>query len=156
MGTVPFFPEEDRPYVAVATHEGTLVNQHLGEASQLAIYGREEEGDSPSLPAQRGTVPFFRPGFRLVATRPAPPAGGGRQRWVALAETLKDCRALLVASAGASPASVLAAQGIRVVMMEGLIEEGLEAVYKNVEVRAPLRAQHRCGSGCAGGGQGCS
>jgi nitrogen fixation protein NifB len=75
---------------------------------------------------------------------------------VALAETLKDCRALLVASAGASPASVLAAQGIRVVMMEGLIEEGLEAVYKNVEVRAPLRAQHRCGSGCAGGGQGCS
>jgi nitrogen fixation protein NifB len=135
---LPTNPDEDRPYVAVATHEGALVNQHLGEASQLAIYGQGPGG------------------FRHVATRPAPTAGGGQQRWAALAETLKDCRALLVASAGASPTSVLAARGIRVVMMEGLIEEGLEAVYKNVEVRAPLRAQHRCGSGCAGGGQGCS
>jgi nitrogen fixation protein NifB len=143
--SLPANPGEDRPYVAVATREGALVNQHLGEASQLAIYGREEN-----------TGPFSRPGFRHVANRPAPAAGGGRQRWLALAETLNDCRALLVASAGASPCSVLAARGIRVVMMEGLIEEGLEAVYRNVEVRAPLRAQHRCGSGCAGGGQGCS
>jgi nitrogen fixation protein NifB len=135
---LPINPEEDRPYVAVATHEGVLVNQHLGEASQLAIYGRGDDG------------------FRHVATRLTPPAGGGQQRWLALAETLKDCRALLVASAGGSPCSLLAARGIRVVMMEGLIEEGLEAVYKNVEVRAPLRAQHHCGSGCAGGGQGCS
>jgi nitrogen fixation protein NifB len=166
---LPVNPHEDRPYVAVATREGALVNQHLGEASQLAIYGREVKGDSPHLceapggraptegwSRQMGTVPFFRPGFRLVATRPAPSAGGGQQRWLALAETLKDCRALLVASAGESPTSVLAARGIRVVMMEGLIEEGLEAVYRNVEVRAPLRAQHRCGSGCAGGGHGCS
>jgi nitrogen fixation protein NifB len=136
----PANPNEDRPYVAVATREGILVNQHLGEASQLAIYGREEETH----------------GFRHVATRPAPPAGGGQQRWLALAETLKDCRALLVASAGGSPISGLAAGGIRVVMMEGLIEEGLEAVYRNVEVRAPLRAEHRCGSGCAGSGLGCS
>jgi nitrogen fixation protein NifB len=136
--SLPSNPDEDRPYVAVATHEGALVNQHLGEARQLAIYGRG--GDR----------------FQHVETRPAPSAGGGRQRWLALAETLKDCRALLVASAGASPASVLAGRGIRVVMMEGLIEEGLEAVYRNVEVRAPLRAQHRCGSECAGGGQGCS
>lgn len=135
---LPINPGEDRPYVAVATHEGALVNQHLGEASELAIYGRACEG------------------FQRVATRPAPPEGGGRERWLALAETLNDCRALLVASAGASPCAVLAAQGVRVVMMEGLIEEGLEAVYNNLEVRAPLRARHRCGSGCAGSGLGCS
>ena len=41
-------------------------------------------------------------------------------------------------------------------MMEGLIEEGLEAVYRGVPLRAPLRTQHRCGSGCAGNGLGCS
>ena len=136
--SLPANPGEDRPYVAVATREGILVNQHLGEASELTIFGRGADG------------------FQHVATRPAPPAGGGGQRWEALAETLKDCRALLVASAGGSPSSALSARGIRVVMMEGLIEEGLEAVYKNVEVRAPLRVQHHCGSGCAGGGQGCS
>ena len=78
---LPLDPAEDRPYVAVATREGILVNQHLGEASQLAIFGRGADG------------------FHQVATRAAPPAGGGRQRWTALAETLRDCRALLVASA---------------------------------------------------------
>ena len=41
-------------------------------------------------------------------------------------------------------------------MMEGLIEEGLESVYRGVPLRSPLRKQHRCGSGCAGNGQGCS
>ena len=30
-----------RPYVAVATREGALVNQHLGEAERLAIFGQE-------------------------------------------------------------------------------------------------------------------
>jgi nitrogen fixation protein NifB len=135
---MPLNPREERPYVAVATAEGVLVNQHLGEAEELAIYG---PGDN---------------GFRRVECRPAPPPGGGDKRWLALAETLKDCRALLVSSAGGSPRNVLAAQGIKVVMMEGLLEEGLEAIYQNVEIRAPLRNQHRCGSGCAGSGTGCS
>ena len=36
----PMNPGEDRPFVAVATMEGVLVNQHLGEAERLAIYGR--------------------------------------------------------------------------------------------------------------------
>jgi len=40
--------------------------------------------------------------------------------------------------------------------MEGLIEEGLDAAFQNVEIRAPLRIKFRCGSGCAGNGQGCS
>ena len=97
-----------------------------------------------------------RAGFQLVEMRRAPPPGGGPQRWQALAEMLKDCRALLVASAGESPRSALADQGIQVIMMEGLIEEGLEAVYRGVPLRAPLRKQHRCGSGCAGNGLGCS
>jgi nitrogen fixation protein NifB len=134
----PLNPDDDRPYVGVATQEGVLVNQHLGEAERIAVFGRGAEG------------------FHLIETRPAPPPGGGSQRWLALAEALKDCRALLVASAGGAPTAVLATEGIEVIMMEGLVEEGLEAVYRGVPLRAPLRTQHRCGSGCAGGGLGCT
>lgn len=129
---------DNRPYVAVATLEGVLVNQHLGEAEQIAVFGRNGNG------------------FHRVETRSAPPSGGGPQRWAALAETFKDCRALLVASAGRAPCSALAEHGLKVVMMEGLIEEGLDAVYRDVPIRAPVRQQHRCGSGCAGNGLGCS
>ena len=118
--------------------EGALVNQHLGEAEQIAVF--EQHG-------QR---------FQLVEMRRAPPSGGGSQRWQALAEILKDCRALLVASVGQAPRAALTSQGIQVIMMEGLIEEGLESVYRGVPLRAPLRKQHRCGSGCAGNGLGCS
>ena len=39
--------------------------------------------------------------------------------------------------------------------MEGLIEDGLDAVYRGAEIRLPMRKEHRCGSGCAGNGQGC-
>ncbi len=129
---------EDRPYVAVATLEGVLVNQHLGEAEQIAVFEQCQDG------------------FRLVERRPAPPSGGGSQRWASLAQQLKDCRALLVASAGDAPCRVLAGHDIQVLMMEGLIEEGLDAVYRGLPLRAPLRKQHRCGSGCAGSGLGCS
>ena len=133
-------PTEDRPCVAVATLEGVLVNQHLGEAEQLQVY-RQQDGE-----------------FELVETRPAPPPGGGDQRWQQLAEVLHDCRALLVSSAGSSPVKVLGRRGIRVVMMEGLIEEGLEAVY------AGRRCGPRCGASitaarqvqrAAADGQGC-
>ena len=136
---LPLVPAQERPYVAVATREGVLVNQHLGEALELSIFARDEAG------------------FRLVETRPAPPAGGGERRWQALAEVLHDCRALLAASAGLAPRAALSGQGVRVMLMEGLIEEGLEAVYRSVEIRAPLRRKHHCGAGatCSGNGEGC-
>ena len=85
---------------------------------QISVFGRRDEE-----------------GFSRVDTRPAPPPGGGAERWAALAETLKDCRALLVASAGQAPRTALAAHGIQVVMMEGLVEEGLRAVYSGVPIR---------------------
>jgi nitrogen fixation protein NifB len=137
--TSPGPSSQDRPCVAVATLEGVLVNQHLGEAQRLAIYRQGESG------------------FQLLETRPTPVAGGGRDRWIALAEALHDCRALLVASAGESPRSVLDDRGIQLIFMEGLIEEGLNAVYRGEQIRSPLRKQHRCGSGsgCGGNGQGC-
>lgn len=95
-------PAEDaaHPYVAVATLEGALVNQHLGEADRLVIFEQNIE----------------RPGaFRLVEIRRAPDEGGGEARWAALAESLKDCRAILVNAAGPTPQKTLADHGLKVV-----------------------------------------
>ena len=75
-------PVSDRPYVAVASLEGALVNQHLGEASRMLIYA-EKAGR-----------------ISLVETRPAPAPGGGNQRWSDLAAILCDCRAVLVHGGG--------------------------------------------------------
>ena len=129
----------ERPHIAVASEEGVLVNQHLGEAAELAIFGQGEHG------------------YELLEHRTAPTPGTGPQRWERLAELLGDCQAVLVSSAGDAPVSVLGRHGIRVVMMEGLIEEGLDAVFENRELRAPLRREHRCGAGagCGGDGTGC-
>ncbi len=54
---------DGRPYVAVATLEGMLVNQHLGEAYKFQIWGKEdnnfflfEERDAPETWWWNGTV----------------------------------------------------------------------------------------------------
>jgi nitrogen fixation protein NifB len=136
----PLVPQESRPHVAVASREGMLVNLHLGEASQLYIF-RQQDG-----------------GYEFVETRAAPPAGGGgARRWEELGDTLRDCRAVLTTSAGSAPCEVLQRRGIRVVMMEGLVEDGLRAIYDGQDVRAPLRRDHVCTAGvtCGGNGMGC-
>jgi nitrogen fixation protein NifB len=133
-----------RPYVAVATLEGALVNQHLGEADRLVIY--ETNGEEPGA-------------FRLVEIRRAPEEGGGEARWAALAESLKDCRALLVNAAGPSPRKTLAAHGLKVIEMEGLIEEGLRAVFAGQPIPASMKRRFTgCGAGisCNGTGAGCA
>jgi nitrogen fixation protein NifB len=127
----------ERPYVAAVSREGALVNEHLGEARNLWVY---EKGPG---------------GFRLIERRPAPPPGGGWKRWADLAGQLGDCRAILVSSAGDAPQTILSEHGIQVVQMEGLIEEGLDSVYRGTVPRSPLREKQRCGSGCAGDGMGC-
>jgi nitrogen fixation protein NifB len=54
-------PAEDaaRPYVAVATLEGTLVNQHLGEADRLAIFEAKSAG-RPMKAAGKPVGPRWR------------------------------------------------------------------------------------------------
>lgn len=132
-----------RPCVAVATLEGALVNQHLGEAARFVVY--EQSGETSS-------------GYKFKEIRRAPDPGGGSQRWQELANLLYDCRAVLVATAGPSPSAVLNKNGLRVVEMEGLIEEGLRAIYNNQPVpRALQRRFTGCsaGAGCKGTGTGC-
>ena len=138
-------PGEDfmHPYVAVATLEGALVNQHLGEAGRLVIFEVNPE----------------RPGtFRLVEIRRTPDEGGGEARWGALADSLKDCRALLVNAAGPTPQKVLAGHGLKVIEMDGLIEEGLKAVFAGQPIPASMKRRFTgCGAGisCKGTGTGC-
>lgn len=135
----PLNPREHRPYVAVATMEGMLVNEHLGHARELMIFARNDDGT-----------------FECVDTRTAPEPGDGNARWLALGRLLSDCRALLASSAGSQPQRVLQHKGVKVHIMEGLIEEGLLAVYEGQPIRSPVRQTGcRKEAGCTGNGTGC-
>jgi len=133
----PLDPGENRPYVAVTSMEGMLVNQHLGEAKDVWVY--QPEG----------------PGFTLVEKRSTPSPGGGDLRWEKLGTVLKDCRALLVGEAGQTPRDILNRAGVKVYRTEGMIDYALEAVYAGQKIKT-LSGPTRCGSGCGGDGLGCT
>lgn len=129
----------DKPYVAVATNEGHLVNLHLGEALHLYIYQQTPKG------------------FQYVEMRQMPKAGTGDQRWVDVAKCIKDCRALLVSSVGENPKSIIAGCGINVIEMTGMIDEGLEGVYNHKPIKTIAKPnEFKCGSGCKGTAMGCA
>jgi nitrogen fixation protein NifB len=130
----------ERPYVAVASMEGIFVNQHLGEATQLWIFG------------------ICDGKTELVERRFAPSQGGGAERWAQMANTLHDCSAVLVSGIGPYPQTALERADVRVVVMEGLASEGVEAILTDREIpRILLRTPGRCGIGkeCTGTGMGC-
>lgn len=130
----------ERPYVAVASMEGIFVNQHLGEAAALWIFGNK--GGKASLRERR----------------PAPAPGGGMLRWNELAALLHDCNSVLASGIGRIPKAALEVAGIRVVVMEGLAREGIEAILGGKEIpKILLRAPGKCGMGmqCEGDGTGC-
>jgi nitrogen fixation protein NifB len=132
-----------RPYVAVATQEGVLINQHLGEADRLLIYGYANGGQS------NGRI-------NLIEARRTPEPGSGLQRWQELGELLKDCRSLLVSGAGSNPKEVLGAGGIEVIECEGIIEEGVRAVFSGESLRhMAVRNVTACGASCGGNMMGC-
>jgi len=130
-----------RPYVAVASEEGMLVNQHLGEAARVLIFKQDPETDS---------------GYKFVEVRRAPEPGSGPARWSDFAFVLRDCRAFLVSAAGPQPKRALEETGIRVIEMEGMVEDGLASVFNDTPLPASLtRRFTSCGSGCKGTGTGC-
>lgn len=131
--------KDERPCVAVASKEGALVNSHLGEAPYLWVF-REKEDKS-------GYEPFER--------RQCPPKGMGVKRWEEMAEVIKDCRALLCSGVGDAPRRIMTLKNIKIVEMEGLIEEGLDSIYKGKEIRSPKRFTG-CGDSCSGCGTGCA
>ena len=128
----------ERPHIAVATMEGLLVNQHLGEAEELCIF--DTSLGQPSL----------------IGRRKTPEPGGGNARWRELANSIKDCHSILVSGVGRAPRWVLESKGLRVIEMTGLIAEAVSHVKRTGDVPASMKKTFSsCGSGCQGTGMGC-
>lgn len=125
-----------RPYVAVASREGVLVNLHLGEADFFQIWAAEGQG------------------FRLLGERPAPPPGGGDKRWWEMAKVLKDCRAVLVSALGETPAAILSDAGVVPVEMSGFIEVGLSRIYSGEPLTSLKGRKGGLTRACSGKGMG--
>jgi nitrogen fixation protein NifB len=135
----PANPFERRPYVALASHEGLLINQHVGEASHFWIF-EPQPGGAPAL----------------VEKREAPERGGGATRWYELAELMRDCKALFASSVGPTPRRVLEQHGIRVIEAVGLAAEAISVWSATGQApRGMQKLFQGCGRGCSGSGQGC-
>ncbi|MHC1700724.1 MAG: nitrogenase cofactor biosynthesis protein NifB [Humidesulfovibrio sp.] len=133
--------QDDRPYVAVATREGLLVNLHLGEAKRFQIWGLAENGT-----------------FRLVEERQAPSAGCGPSRWEDLARLLSDCRAVLVSALGEAPRKILTERGTLPAACSGFIEDALALAYGEdglARLEALKARRGGLGKSCCGTGDGC-
>jgi nitrogen fixation protein NifB len=132
-----YSPLDERPYVAVATKDGVLVNAHLGSCQRFQIYAKRDDG------------------YECIDTRPLPPLCCGQDRWAEFGKLLHDCRAVLVSAAGAPPKRKLEELGILVVDNPCMIQDGLDEIYADEDL-THLRA--RIGAGCPGpeeGATGC-
>ncbi|MGA3126712.1 MAG: radical SAM protein [Candidatus Korobacteraceae bacterium] len=129
-----------RPYVAVASMEGILINQHLGEAERLWIF--EHDGAKP----------------KLVEMRETPEPGDGNLRWRELASSVKDCHSILVSGVGRKPRWVMEQSGLRVIEASGFIAQAMESLHRSGDVPVAMKKQFKsCGtSGCQGTGTGCA
>ena len=135
----PANPNEKRPYVALASHEGVLINQHIGEASCFWVF-EPQPGGPPAL----------------VETRDAPEAGGGATRWYELADLLHDCKAVFTSAVGQTPRRILEQHGIRVIEAVGVASDAIAAWSATGQVpRGMQKLFQGCGKGCAGPGTGC-
>jgi nitrogen fixation protein NifB len=136
----PTHPAQRRAHIAIASWEGILINQHLGEATHLWVYRHTSKG------------------YEFLESRSAPSPGSGGKRWHDLATALADCRVLLCSSCGQTPRAALSSAGVHVLEIEGLITEALHALYTGQSIE-PLKRKTPtgCGTelGCAGPGTGC-
>lgn len=139
ISTMELSTAKSKPYVAVATREGMLVNLHLGEAGSFQIWEQTPEG------------------YNMVDERLAPKPGCGPKRWDTLATLLQDCRAVLVQAFGEHPAKVLQAKGIMPHACQGFIETALDTVFNAGDMNALKgRSKGLAGACCKGGsGKGC-
>ncbi len=124
-----------RPYVAVATREGMLVNMHLGEAPSFQVWAPQGGG------------------ARMIEERTAPEVGCGPDRWHRLAEILHDCSLVLVEAAGKQPKQVLGEHGISVLECNGLIADIVGEHFRGGNIARYRTRNHK--AGCAGMGMGC-
>lgn len=131
-------PEENRPFVAIASREGFLINQHLGEAPDLAVYTKDANGQ-----------------VQMKERRKTPDSGGGDSRWEKLADSFSDCRAVLVNGIGEKPKKILESRGLKVYQIEGLLDDAATRVFEGSSLDAMSCRSKACGTACKGDGGGC-
>lgn len=129
VSNMPLNPREKRPFIAVASREGMLINEHLGKSEYFYIYSIDDDS------------------FPIVDIRKAPDPGSGTDRWNKLAELLSDCRSLLVYQTGEPPKTVLNQSGIKVITSEGLIDHALQSILAGTEP-VPVVTVKPCSMGC--------
>jgi nitrogen fixation protein NifB len=74
-----------------------------------------------------------------------------------MAETLKDCRAILVSALGDTPQAVLSEAGVEPVVMNGFIEMALTAIYGGGDLSGLKGRKSGVAGGCCNQkkGEGC-
>jgi nitrogen fixation protein NifB len=137
-GSKSLKPEENRPFIAIASREGFLVNQHLGEADNLAVYSKNSDGQ-----------------IVLEERRITPPSGGENLRWEALAEKFSDCKAVLVNGIGDKPKKILEKKGLKVYQVEGLLDDAAMKFFDGSSLSSMSCRSSGCGVACKGTGGGC-
>ncbi len=126
--------KKDRPRIAVASREGVLINQHLGEAERFLVY--ELDGERPVF----------------LEERSAPVPGGESRRWEDLAELLRDCRTVAVSGIGQKPAELLSASGLDVKILSGTLGEAVSLLLTGGDCSHLAVTDFRCrgtGENCA-------
>jgi nitrogen fixation protein NifB len=118
---------QDRPYIAVASRDGVQIDQHLGEATSLRIYCSDQHGAS------------------LVEIREISRETEGSLRWLRIVDRLIDCSAVLVSGAGAMPRKILTHYGLVVGIVEGGVQEALQAVATGGDLSFMAKRGFRCG-----------
>lgn len=124
---------ETKPYVAVASREGKLINLHLGQAERFQIWDLSG-GD-----------------YRLVEERKTPESAFGEDKWSRLALTLGDCRAVLASAAGERPRQTLQGYGIVLHCVSGLIEDALRVMEQSGDLRVLKKRRGGIAEGCRTG-----
>lgn len=122
-----------RPYIAVASSDGIDINQHLGEAKNLLIYGRRN--GKTELLEQRSVI------------------SNGGKAWQEVDHATADCAALLVLGIGRTPFDYLTGKGLFVEATNASILEAVEALFEGKSIpAASLKVAGKCGAGstCSG------
>ena len=129
--------------VAVASTDGTLVDEHFGRARVFRIYEVEEDGLS-RLVEQREVAPLER-------------SGGTAHGSDAAVERLADVNAVLAAQIGPHAQGALTRRGIRSFALGGPVVKALASYGKRhrlLDVKVPGLAagyspDRKCGGGCS-------
>jgi nitrogen fixation protein NifB len=125
--------------VAVASSDGTLINEHFGSAEEFLVYEVSEDGS-----------------YRLIERRPRQRGGeGGADHGAAVqaAELLGDVEAVLTAQIGRNAENILQGRGVKAYAITGTIDKALSAYGRKSRL---IRNLSIGASGCGPAGGGCS